>query len=91
VNDGVVKKIGNILKLGRYIVLQDVFGNQYTYSHLGSISERYPVPRSLDDPAAARDEFRFANNPQPEKLPEPTAPASAGTQRTPATAWACGA
>jgi hypothetical protein len=91
VNDGVVQKVGNNSKLGRYIVLQDVFGNQYTYSHLGSISKRYPVPRSLDDPAAARDEFRFANNPKPEKLPQPTAPASAGTQRTSATASASGA
>jgi SLT domain-containing protein len=86
VNDGIVKKIGNDSKLGRYIVLQDVYGNQYTYSHLGSVSRRYPVPRSLDDPSAVRDEFRFANNPKPEKLPKPTAPASAGTQRTSAIA-----
>jgi SLT domain-containing protein len=83
VNDGVVKKIGNNSKLGRYIILQDVYGNRYTYAHLGSISKRYPVPRSLDDPAVARDEFRFANKePKPESLPKPTAPASAGTQRT---------
>ncbi len=82
VNDGIVKKIGNDSKLGRYIVLQDVYGNRYTYAHLGSVSQRYPVPRSFDDPAAARDEFRSANNPKPEQLPKPTAPASAGTQRT---------
>jgi transglycosylase-like protein with SLT domain/peptidase M23-like protein len=83
VNDGVVKKIGKSSKLGRYLILQDVYGNRYTYAHLGSISKRYPVPRSLDDPAAARDEFRYANqDAKPEKLPKPTAPASAGTQRT---------
>src|SRR3954451_14236250 len=83
VYDGVVKKIGNTSKLGRYIILQDVYGNRYTYAHLGSISKRYPVPRSLDDPAVARDEFRFANkDAKPEPLPKPTAPASAGTQRT---------
>jgi hypothetical protein len=83
VNDGIVKKIGNDSKLGRYIILQDVYGNRYTYAHLGSVSERYPVPRSLDDASAAvRDEFRFANEPQQEDLPKPTAPASAGTQRT---------
>jgi SLT domain-containing protein len=80
VNDGIVKKIGNDSKLGRYIVLQDVYGNRYTYAHLGSVSRRYPVPRSFDDPAAARDEFRAANDPKPEKLPKPVAPASAGTQ-----------
>src|SRR5262245_27608676 len=84
VNDGVVKWIGSNRKLGRYIVLQDVYGNRYTYAHLGAISKEYPVPRSLDDPAAARDEFRAANQshqPKSEKLPKPTAPASAGTQR----------
>jgi SLT domain-containing protein len=88
VNDGIVKKVGNNAKLGRYIILQDVYGNRYTYAHLGSISQRYPVPRSLDDPVAARDEFRFANQTKPEKLPKPTAPASAGTQRTASTASA---
>ncbi len=94
VNDGVVKKVGNDKKLGRYIVLQDVYGNQYTYAHLGSIEQRYPVPRSLDDPAAARDEFRAAHNPQPakpESLPKPSTPASAGTQRPPAHAAAAAA
>ncbi len=82
VNDGVVKKVGSNSRLGRYIILQDVYGNRYTYAHLGSISQRYPVPRSLDDPSFAKDEFRFANDPEPEKLPKPSAPASAGTQRT---------
>jgi Transglycosylase SLT domain/Peptidase family M23 len=83
VNDGIVKQIGMNSKLGRYIVLQDVYGNRYTYAHLGSVSRKYPVPRSLDDPAAARDEFRAANTQQkPETLPKPTQPASAGTQRT---------
>jgi hypothetical protein len=77
-----VKKIGNDSKLGRYIVLQDVYGSRYTYSHLGSVSKHYPVPRSLEDGAAVRDEFRFANDPKHENLPAPTAPASAGTQRT---------
>ena len=32
VNDGVIKKMGTSKKLGSYIVLQDVYGNQYTYS-----------------------------------------------------------
>jgi Transglycosylase SLT domain/Peptidase family M23 len=84
VNDGIVQKIGKDSKLGRYIVLQDVYGNSYTYAHLGSVSKEYPVPRSLDDPAAVRNEFRAANQAQaqPEKLPKPSAPASAGTQRT---------
>jgi len=45
VNDGVVKKIGRSKRLGRYIVLEDNFGNSFTYANLGSISARYPVPK----------------------------------------------
>ncbi len=39
VNDGVIKKIGRNKKLGRHVVLQDVYGNRYTYAHLGTISK----------------------------------------------------
>src|SRR5207244_845604 len=39
VNDGIVQKIGKNRKLGRYIVLQDVYGNSFTYAHLGSVSK----------------------------------------------------
>ena len=42
VNDGVIKKIGKNKKLGRYVVLQDVYGNRYTYAHLGSVSQLLP-------------------------------------------------
>ena len=37
VNDGVVQKSGNSKRLGRYIVLQDAYGNRYTYAKLGQI------------------------------------------------------
>jgi hypothetical protein len=75
-NDGVVKRIGTSGRLGRYIVLQDVYGNRYTYAHLGRISKRYPVPRSnASEPR--RDEFRAARE---SRLPKPTGPASAGRQ-----------
>jgi Transglycosylase SLT domain/Peptidase family M23 len=80
VNDGVVKKVGRNRKLGRFIILQDVYGNRYTYAHLGKVSKRYPVPRRFDE-RKARDEFRFANASRDEELPKPTAPASAGTQQ----------
>ena len=40
VNDGVIKKIGHNGKLGNFVVLQDVFGNRYTYANLASVSER---------------------------------------------------
>ncbi|HEX5909726.1 MAG TPA: lytic murein transglycosylase, partial [Thermoleophilaceae bacterium] len=51
-NDGVVKKIGRSEKLGRYLILQDVYGNRYMYAGLGEISQYYPVPKS--DPSGAR-------------------------------------
>ena len=80
-NDGVIKKIGNSRKLGRFIILQDVYGNRYTYAHLGRISKRYPVPKSFDD-HQIRDEFRAAHAaPREENLPKPSTPASAGSQR----------
>ena len=54
VNDGVIKKMGNSKKLGRFIVLQDVYGNQYTYSGLGELSRVYPVPKNELRPARPR-------------------------------------
>ncbi len=35
VNDGVIKKMGKSRKLGRYIVLEDAYGNRFTYAKLG--------------------------------------------------------
>ena len=60
VNDGVVKKIGENSKLGRFVVLQDVYGNRFTYAHLGSVSQALPGAEEPRRPAARRDEFRFA-------------------------------
>ena len=94
VNDGVIKKIGTSKTMGRYVVLQDVYGNQYTYSQLGSLARVYPVPKSQSKPnrteanalaANARSQANPSAPPLPntaaEKLPKPTAPASAGLQR----------
>jgi murein DD-endopeptidase MepM/ murein hydrolase activator NlpD len=40
VNDGVVKKMGNSKKLGRYLVLEDAYGNRFTYAELGRFVRR---------------------------------------------------
>jgi outer membrane biosynthesis protein TonB len=40
VNDGVVKRVGSHGKRGHALVLQDVYGNRYTYSQLGRVSGR---------------------------------------------------
>ncbi len=77
VNDGEIKKIGRSKELGRYIVLQDVYGNQYTYSGLDEVASTYPVPRDeLDERSSAK--AVSANAP---KDPEPEEAASAGTQQ----------
>ncbi|HEX5592331.1 MAG TPA: lytic murein transglycosylase [Solirubrobacterales bacterium] len=37
VNDGVVRKLGHSSKLGNFVVLEDTYGNRYTYAELGSL------------------------------------------------------
>jgi hypothetical protein len=74
VNDGVIKKIGHNKSRGNFIVLQDVYGNQYTYNGLGSVSRVYPVPKV--DASAVGVQSIGANG----KGPKPGAPASAGRQ-----------
>jgi len=37
VNDGVVRKFGKSRKLGEFVVLEDTYGNRYTYAELGEI------------------------------------------------------
>jgi Transglycosylase SLT domain len=80
VNDGVIKKVGKNRELGRYVVLQDVYGNRYTYSQLGSVSRYYPVPRQdANDPDRSARAVR-ANGEDEASDPKPNAPASAGRQ-----------
>jgi hypothetical protein len=38
VNDGVIKRVVTGRKRNHRVVLQDVYGNRYTYSHLGKVS-----------------------------------------------------
>jgi hypothetical protein len=80
VNDGEIKAIGKSRELGRYVVLQDVYGNRYTYSRLGVVSRNYPVPKqdAVDTSTAAR--AVKANGTPDADLPKPSAPASAGRQ-----------
>jgi murein DD-endopeptidase MepM/ murein hydrolase activator NlpD len=37
VNDGVIRKLGSSPKLGNFLVLEDTYGNRYTYAELGHI------------------------------------------------------
>jgi Transglycosylase SLT domain/Peptidase family M23 len=37
VNDGVIRKLGRSEKLGNFVVLEDTYGNRYTYAELGRL------------------------------------------------------
>jgi hypothetical protein len=72
VNDGVVQKIGENAKLGKYLVLQDAYGNSYTYAQLGSIAKTHPVPH---EQGLTPKDFQIQG---PSKDSSPSAPATAG-------------
>jgi hypothetical protein len=76
VNDGVIKKMGENAKLGKYIVLQDAYGNSYTYAHLGSIEKTHPVPRQE---SLSPKDFKLET---PNKDTAPSTPATAGDNST---------
>src|SRR4051794_30445509 len=76
-NDGVIKKVGSSKQDGHYIVLQDVYGNQYTYSQLGSVQSRYPVPKQDLKPSGRAAQIISAR--KHSKDPKPKLAASAGS------------
>src|SRR4051812_3816560 len=74
--DGVIKKIGHNKQRGQYIVLQDVYGNQYTDSGLGGGSRVYRVPKV--EPSLNGARAVSANS--EDEAPKPDIAASAGRQ-----------
>jgi membrane-bound lytic murein transglycosylase B len=50
VQNGRITKLGISRKLGRYVILRDVYGDVFTYAGLGSIAPSYAPPK----PASAR-------------------------------------
>ena len=45
VNDGRIVHVGRNRRLGRFVQLQDVYGNTYTYGHLGKVAASYATPK----------------------------------------------
>ena len=45
VNDGRITRVGRSRKLGRFVELQDTYGNTYLYSGLASVAKTYPFPK----------------------------------------------
>jgi murein DD-endopeptidase MepM/ murein hydrolase activator NlpD len=76
VNDGRVVRLGKDPVFGRYVILEDVYGNRYLYSHLASVATKYPVPKPQT--VSAAEIQRELKLPKPDA--KPTAPATAGKQ-----------
>jgi soluble lytic murein transglycosylase-like protein len=75
VQDGRVIQIGDSRKLGRFLVLRDIYGDVFTYAELGSIAPTYVLPKA-DDAHVSSPVVQDASTPGP----TPAQPASAGTQ-----------
>jgi hypothetical protein len=75
VNDGLVKRLGTSKDLGRYVVLQDGYGNEYTYAHLGEVAPSYPAAKPV--PVTAQT---LKSEPEQPRDKAPNGPASAGGQ-----------
>jgi murein DD-endopeptidase MepM/ murein hydrolase activator NlpD len=59
VNDGTIQKVGHNSQLGNYVVLQDEYGNRFTYSQLGHVAKAYAVPKPKRLSAA---DFKFTDS-----------------------------
>ncbi|MEP6954801.1 MAG: lytic murein transglycosylase [Solirubrobacteraceae bacterium] len=82
--DGRIVKMGENKRLGRFLMLRDVYGNTYTYARLKKLSAYYPVPKEKTvSRAAVSKELKLDK-----ADPKPTAPASAGKQVAPRAASA---
>ncbi len=74
VQDATVTKMGQSKRLGRFLQLQDTYGNTYTYAHLKSVADRVAVPKeSKQSRTSVARELAL-----PKSEAAPTAPASAG-------------
>jgi hypothetical protein len=76
VQDGRIVATGDSKRLGKYIRLQDAYGNSYTYAHLKKLARFVPVPiRKTQSKASIAKELAL-----PGRDPKPKLAASAGKQ-----------
>jgi hypothetical protein len=91
VQDGRIMRVGTSPRLGRFVMLRDAYGNTYTYGHLARLAtnvlvakERQPVAtlvRGLGSGGSTQTQ-PLAPLATPTADPVPSAPASAGTNRS---------
>jgi hypothetical protein len=72
VQDGRIVKLGYSSKLGRYVILRDVYGDVFTYAGLGAIAPSYKLPKSESAASAASQST-------PISAPTATRPASSSS------------
>ncbi len=78
VQDGRIVKLGKSSKLGKYVILRDVYGDVFTYAGLGSIATHYhkaKAPHSVAAPASTTPAAKSKG-----AAPKPKLPATAGRQ-----------
>jgi membrane-bound lytic murein transglycosylase B len=75
VQDGRIMQIGESRRLGRFIVLRDVYGDVFTYAGLGSIAPTYTIAK----PKRTKSTSNVVKTASTHD-PAPTQPASAGAQ-----------
>jgi hypothetical protein len=68
VNDGRIVRVGRNARLGRFVKLQDVYGNTYTYGHLGRVAASYATPKKRK--AGKRAIIRELRLPAPDAAPK---------------------
>ncbi len=75
VQDGRIVKLGVSRKLGRYVILRDLYGDEFTYAGLGSIASSYRLPSASSTPLQTPATIGSDSHD-----PAPSKPASAGRQ-----------
>jgi hypothetical protein len=85
VNDGRIVRKGETARLGRFIQLQDSYGNTYTYGHLGTVAATYPAPkpRKTTDKQIAKELKLPAADAKPTEAASATAKVARSSRPTP--------
>jgi soluble lytic murein transglycosylase-like protein len=77
VQDGRVVKLGYSRKLGRYVILRDVYGDMFTYAGLGAVAHSYELPKSESAASAPAQSTGVSARPA---SASPTGASAAGSQ-----------